>query len=143
MQPNPFLGVILHATGGLAAASFYLPFKKVKGWSWETYWITGGVFSWLITPALIACIGVCLIQGVYVFRIISSSPPGAICWAFVFGVLWGIGGLTFGLSMRYLGIALGYAIALGACAAFGTLVPPIFEGRFLDLAQTRSGIVVL
>lgn len=143
MQSNPFLGVLLHAIGGLAAASFYLPFKKVKGWSWETYWITGGMFSWLFTPAIVALVIIGLIQHVEVFGIISASPPHAIGWAFTFGVLWGIGGLTFGLSMRYLGIALGYAIALGACAAFGTLVPPIFEGRFDDLAQTRSGIVVL
>ena len=143
MQPNPFLGVVLHAIGGLAAASFYLPFKRVKGWSWETYWITGGIFSWLITPALVALIVVSAIHHVDLVAIIRSSPAGAISWAFAFGVLWGVGGLTFGLSMRYLGIALGYAIALGACAAFGTLVPPIFEGKFASLLHSTSGMIVL
>jgi L-rhamnose-H+ transport protein len=143
MQPNPFLGVVLHAIGGLAAASFYLPFKKVKGWSWETYWITGGVFSWLITPVVVGLIVISMIYAGNLFQIIAGSPQRAIFWAFTFGALWGIGGLTFGLSMRYLGIALGYAIALGACAAFGTLVPPIFEGRLADLTRRRSGMIVL
>jgi L-rhamnose-H+ transport protein len=143
MQANPFLGVVLHATGGLAAASFYLPFKRVRGWSWETYWIAGGVFSWLIAPALFALLIVFAIHHVSVLKIIDESPPRAILGAFGFGAAWGIGGLTFGLSMRYLGIALGYAIALGFCAAFGTLIPPVFQGTFGSLMHTTPGLVVL
>ncbi len=143
MDANPFLGVILHAIGGLAAASFYLPYKKVKGWSWETYWITGGIFSWLIAPILFGLIVVAWIYDVPLYAILRGSPQLALWGAFGFGVLWGIGGLTFGLSMRYLGIALGYAIALGFCAAFGTLVPPLFEGKFGALLGNASGLVVL
>ncbi len=143
MAPNPFLGVILHAIGGLAAASFYLPYKKVRGWSWETYWITGGVFSWLVAPAVFGLVVVSLIYNVPLLDVITGSPARAIWSAFGFGALWGIGGLTFGLSMRYLGIALGYAIALGFCAAFGTLVPPVFQGTFGALFETTSGVVVL
>lgn len=143
MEPNPFLGVLLHAIGGLAAASFYLPYKKVRGWSWETYWITGGIFSWLIAPTLFGLIVVSMVYGVPLFDILRGSPPRAIWGAVGFGALWGIGGLTFGLSMRYLGIALGYAIALGFCAAFGTLVPPIVRGEFGELLATTSGLVVL
>lgn len=143
MQANPFLGVILHATGGLAAASFYLPFKRVRGWSWETYWITGGVFSWLIAPILFGLLVISAIYHVSVFQVIRQSPPHALLGAFGFGAIWGIGGLTFGLSMRYLGIALGYAIALGFCAAFGTLIPPAFEGTFPALIHTTPGLVVL
>ncbi|HNU88705.1 MAG TPA: L-rhamnose/proton symporter RhaT, partial [Ferruginibacter sp.] len=42
------LGVIFHFIGGFASGSFYMPYKKVKQWSWESLWITGGLFSWLI-----------------------------------------------------------------------------------------------
>jgi L-rhamnose-H+ transport protein len=144
MTANPALGVTLHTIGGLAAASFYLPFKKVRGWSWETYWITGGVFSWLIAPSLVGLLIVSAIYHVPLFQIIASSPRPAIAGAFAFGILWGIGGLTFGLSMRYLGIGLGYAIALGFCAAFGQLVPPIAAGGYFDaLMHDHSKQVIL
>src|SRR5688500_1952104 len=143
MVPNPFLGVILHAIGGLAAASFYLPYKKVRGWCWETDWITGGMFSWLVAPAVFGLVVVSMVYHGALLEVISGSPTRAIWGAFGFGALWGIGGLTFGLSMRSLGIALGYAIALGFCAAFGTLVPPAFQGSFGALFETTSGLVVL
>jgi L-rhamnose-H+ transport protein len=144
MTGNPVLGVTLHTIGGLAAASFYLPFKKVRGWSWETYWITGGVFSWLIAPSLAGLLIVTAIYHVPLFQIIASSPTKAILGAFAFGTLWGIGGLTFGLSMRYLGIGLGYAIALGFCAAFGQLVPPIAAGGYFGaLLHDHSKQVIL
>jgi len=138
MEPNPFLGVVLHAIGGLAAASFYLPYKQVKGWAWENYWILGGFFSWIVTPLIVSLL---IIPNS--FDIISQAPLSTLFWTWFFGVLWGIGGLTFGLTMRYLGIALGYAIALGLCAAFGTLVPPLFRGEFTSVLQTVSGRVIL
>jgi len=138
MEANPFLGVVLHAIGGLAAASFYLPYKQVRGWAWENYWILGGFFSWIITPLIVSLL---IIPNS--FEIISQAPLSTLFWTWFFGVLWGIGGLTFGLTMRYLGIALGYAIALGLCAAFGTLVPPLFRGEFTSVIQTVSGRVIL
>lgn len=144
MEPNPLLGVLLHTIGGLAAASFYIPYKKVRGWSWETYWITGGIFSWLLAPALFAALIVTGIYHVSIWQILSTSPPSALAGAFGFGLLWGIGGLTFGLSMRYLGIGLGYAVALGFCAAFGQLVPPIVAGGYFEtLAHDRSTQIIL
>jgi len=117
MEPNPFLGVLVHWIGGLAAASFYIPFRSVKGWSWETYWLVGGFFSWIVAPLLLAWL---LVPGLG--TVLQESPSRSITLAYFWGLMWGIGGLTFGLSMRYLGIALGYAIALGMCTAFGTLV---------------------
>jgi L-rhamnose-H+ transport protein len=138
MNANPFLGVVLHAIGGLAAASFYIPYKRVRGWAWETYWLAGGVFSWLIAPWVFLLV---LTPGA--IAAVRAAPASAVAWAYFFGVLWGIGGLTFGLSMRYLGIALGYAIALGFCAAFGTLMPPLFKGEFGELLHKASGQVVL
>ena len=138
MDVNPFLGVFLHAVGGLAAASFYIPYKRVKGWAWENYWLAGGFFCWIVAPWVLAM--VILPQTP---AILGAAPGKALFWTWFFGVLWGIGGLTFGMTMRYLGIALGYAIALGLCAAFGTLVPPIFNGELLTILKTTSGQVIM
>lgn len=131
-------GVLLHAIGGFAAGSFYIPYKKVKGWAWESYWLTGGFFSWIIAPWLVALLTVPGLMDLF-----REAPKQSILWSYIFGLLWGIGGLTFGLSMRYLGMSLGYAIALGFCATFGTLMPPIYDGTFLDLFGKLSGIVTL
>ena len=138
MNVNPFLGIFLHAVGGLAAASFYLPFKKVRNWSWESYWLVGGFFSWIIAPWTVA-----LLTTRDVPTVLAEAPLHSLFWSYCFGALWGIGGLTFGLSMRYLGMSLGYALALGCCAVFGTLVPPIFQGRLLEICGNVSGIVTL
>jgi L-rhamnose-H+ transport protein len=137
-QPDPALGVLLHAIGGLASASFYLPFRGVKGWSWESYWLVGGVFSWIIAPWAFA-----LVQIPDLLGVLAGAPTGALLWTYLFGVLWGIGGLTFGLTMRYLGMALGMAMALGYCAAFGTLMPPLFRGELAAIAHTSGGVIVL
>jgi L-rhamnose-H+ transport protein len=138
MQANPFLGLVFHAIGGLAAASFYIPYKKVAKWNWETYWLVGGFFSWIIAPWLLA---MWLVPQTP--QILSQVPFKTLLVTWLFGVMWGVGGLTFGLTMRYLGIALGYAIALGLCAAFGTLMPPLFSGELMTMAQTASGQVIL
>ena len=138
MNPNPFLGVFLHALGGFAAGSFYIPYKGVRKWAWESYWLVGGVFSWIFAPWVVAWL-TCP-DPVAVLR---SAPFSSLFWSYVFGLLWGIGGLTFGLSMRYLGMSLGYALALGFCAAFGTIIPPIFKGEFPVLLSSASGLVTL
>jgi L-rhamnose-H+ transport protein len=138
MTPNPFVGVLFHWGGGLAAASFYIPYRAVRRWSWETYWLVGGVFSWLVAPWTMALILVPDVRGA-----IQATPTPSIVWAYVFGALWGLGGLTFGLTMRYLGIALGVAVALGLCNAFGTLMPPIFNGEFGGILRSRSGQIIL
>ncbi|MBI3853554.1 MAG: L-rhamnose/proton symporter RhaT [Verrucomicrobia bacterium] len=138
MIPNPPLGVLLHAIGGLMSAIFYLPYRKVKHWSWESYWIVGGVFSWIVAPWIIALLAV-----PNVLTTLSNAPAKSLFWSYFFGVLWGIGGAMFGLTVRYLGFALGTAMALGYCAAFGTLLPPIFNGQFLGVLQTTSGLVVM
>jgi len=138
MDANPALGVVLHAIGGLAAASFYIPYKGVRRWAWETYWLVGGVFSWIVAPWLFSL--AILPQTVDILR---ATGRGTLFWTFFFGVLWGVGGLTFGLTMRYLGIALGYAIALGLCAAFGTLMPPLFNGELSEIISHVPGQVIL
>lgn len=138
MGPNPLMGVLLHAAGGIAAASFYIPYTRVRNWRWESYWIVGGVFSWLVAP--LAGAAILTPAG---FGALLASPPMALAGTYLFGVLWGIGGLTFGLSVRYLGLSLGYAVALGFCAAFGTVIPPLFMGTIFDLLATQSGLTIL
>jgi L-rhamnose-H+ transport protein len=137
--PNPLLGVLLHWLGGLASASFYVPFRGVKRWAWETYWLVGGVFSWIIVPWFLAGL---LTRDL--LPVLHEAPLASLAWTYAFGVLWGLGGLTFGLTMRYLGMSLGMAVALGYTAAFGTLMPPIFRGQFVsEVLGTRSGIIIL
>jgi L-rhamnose-H+ transport protein len=138
VSPHPFLGVLLHALGGLAAGSFYLPFKGVRQWAWESYWLVGGVFSWILAPWVVAALSC-----PDLLAVLRGAPPRSLFWSYAFGVLWGIGGLTFGLSMRYLGMSLGYALALGFCAACGTLIPPLFLGQFTTLLHHASGWVTL
>jgi L-rhamnose-H+ transport protein len=139
MIPNPALGVLYHWLGGLASGSFYVPYRAVKRWSWETYWLVGGIFSWIIAPWIIASLLTRDLPSVF-----AATPRKTFFWCFVFGLLWGVGGLTFGLTMRYLGLSLGMAIVMGLCAAFGTLMPPIFNGQFVTrVVETNSGRVIL
>jgi L-rhamnose-H+ transport protein len=139
-------GVIFHFIGGFASGSFYLPYKKVKGWSWESYWIVGGVFSWLFVPFIAAYLTVPDFMD-----IIRSTDSTILFYTYILGALWGIGGLTFGLAMRYLGMSLGMSVALGFTSAFGALVPPIYrdlvshetEGSFSSMLQSTGGNIVL
>jgi L-rhamnose-H+ transport protein len=136
---NPLLGVVFHWLGGLASGSFYVPYRQVKAWAWETYWLVGGFFSWIIVPWILAGL-----MTADLVRVLQESPHRSIFWVYTFGVLWGLGGLTFGLTMRYLGMSLGMAVALGYTAAFGTLMPPIFRGQFSsEVLGTRSGLIIL
>ena len=139
MTPNPALGVLFHWLGGLAAASFYVPYRGVKGWSWETFWIVGGVFSWIVAPWALA-----LLLTRDLPSVLGAASAATLFWCFLFGLLWGVGGLTFGLTVRYLGLSLGVAVVMGLCAAFGTLMPPIFSGSFVSqVLGTTSGRVTL
>jgi L-rhamnose-H+ transport protein len=145
MTSNPFLGLIFHWIGGLASASFYIPYRGVRKWAWETYWLAGGFFSWIIAPWFFAGL-----MTNDLFAVLREASFSTLFWTYFFGCLWGLGGLTFGLTMRYLGISLGMAIALGFCAAFGTLIPPIFKAMFVagspaisQVFGTPSGLVIL
>lgn len=139
MVPNPALGVVYHWLGGLASGSFYVPYRGVKNWAWETYWLVGGIFSWIIAPWVLA-----LLLTNHLGSVLAATPGKNLFWAFFFGLLWGVGGLTFGLTMRYLGLSLGMAIVMGLCAAFGTLMPPIFNGEFVSkVLNTTSGRTIL
>ncbi|RYY18672.1 MAG: rhamnose/proton symporter RhaT, partial [Sphingobacteriaceae bacterium] len=119
------LGVIFHFIGGFASGSFYIPYKKVKGWAWESYWIVGGIFSWLIVPPLAAYLTI-----PHFTEIIKQTDTGILGLTYFFGLLWGVGGLTYGLGVRYLGVSLGSTIILGLCAVFGSLIPSVYYDFF-------------
>jgi L-rhamnose-H+ transport protein len=136
--PNPFIGVVYHWVGGLASASNFIPFRRIQRWSWEVFWIIQGIAAWLIAPMALA-----LLLVPNLFGILHAAPSSSLMYACFWGVMWGVGGLTFGLSIRYLGIALGYAIALGFCTAFGTLMPPVFSGQMSAIVHEPSGQVIL
>ena len=139
MSPNPALGVLYHWLGGLASGSFYVPYRGVKSWSWETYWLVGGFFSWIIAPWTMASLLTNRLTAV-----LGAAHGSTLFWCYFFGLLWGVGGLTFGLTMRYLGLSLGMAIVMGLCAAFGTLMPPIFNGTFVhQVLGTTPGRIIL
>ena len=132
------LGIFLHAIGGFGAGSFYIAFKKVKNWSWESYWLVNGLFTWIICPWLLM-----LFTVPNSGDILKEMPTIALLWTFLFGVLWGIGNLTFGLTLRYLGMSLGMAVALGVAVTVGTLAPPVFDGKLGELIQSQSGLITL
>ena len=130
------LGVFFHFLGGFASGSFYMPYKKVRGWNWETYWIIGGFFSWLIVPPLAAWL---TIPGFA--HIISQTNVSTIFYTYLFGFLWGIGGLTYGLGVRYLGVSLGSSIILGLCMIFGSLIPSIYYEIFPQQGKDTISIL--
>ena len=140
------LGIFFHFIGGFASGSFYMPYKKVKGWHWESFWIIGGLFSWLIAPPVAAYL---TIPGFA--NIIHNAGSAVITTTFIMGLLWGVGGLTYGLGVRYLGVSLGSSIILGLCSVFGAIIPSIYyyfnpttgKDTIADLAGTAWGRLVL
>lgn len=134
------IGLLIIAAGAFCQSSSYVPINKVKSWSWESFWIVQGTFAWLVLPLIGAQLAVP--EGHGLFELICMSPKDA-AMTMMYGALWGVGGLTFGLSMRYLGVALGQSIALGTCAGLGTILAPVFTGRMSELTTSVViGVIV-
>ena len=139
-----FIGLLIIAVGAFCQSSCYVPINKIKDWSWESYWIVQGVFAWLVLPFLGAMLAVP--EGQSLFGLFASAPSFNVWMTILFGVLWGVGGLTFGLSMRYLGVALGQSIALGTCAGLGTIMGPVLLNIFfpeLNPLQSLTAAVLI
>ncbi|MBQ4184191.1 MAG: rhamnose/proton symporter RhaT [Bacteroidales bacterium] len=130
------LGLLIIAIGAFCQSSSYVPINKIKSWSWESYWIVQGVFAWLVFPLLGALLAVP--AGESLWALFAANPKASLL-TILFGALWGVGGLTFGLSMRYLGVALGQSIALGTCSALGAILGPVLTGHASDL----TGAVII
>ena len=141
-------GLLIIAIGSFCQSSSYVPIRKVKQWSWESFWLVQGIFAWIIFPIIGAMLAVP--EGESITELLAAHPQEALMTMF-FGALWGIGGLTFGLSMRYLGVALGQSISLGTCAALGTILGPVLTGNvssltspvLIGVAVTLVGISVI
>jgi len=134
------IGLLIIAIGAFCQSSSYVPINKIRKWSWESYWLIQGIFAWLVFPILGALLAVP--EGRSLWELYASYPKESLL-TMVFGVLWGIGGLTFGLSMRYLGVALGQSIALGTCAGLGTILTPLLLGRPGELTgAVISGVII-
>ncbi len=132
------IGLLIIAVGAFCQSSCYVPINKIKDWSWESYWIVQGVFAWLILPFLGALLAVP--DGQSLFGLFAQAPSFNVWMTIIFGVLWGVGGLTFGLSMRYLGVALGQSIALGTCAGLGTIMGPVLLNIFFPELNALSSL---
>lgn len=141
---NITLGLIIIAIGAFCQSSCYVPINRIKQWSWESYWLIQGVFAWLIFPLIGALLAVP--EGHSLMELFTSSSTLNVLMTIFFGVLWGVGGLTFGLSMRYLGVALGQSIALGTCAGLGTIMGPVLLHLFFPeqnpLAQLTMAVLI-
>ena len=134
------IGLLIIAVGAFCQSSSYVPINKIKQWSWESYWLIQGLFAWLVFPIAGAMLAVP--EGHSLWELYAAYQKESVLTA-LFGILWGVGGLTFGLSMRYLGVALGQSLALGTCAGLGTILTPLFLGRPGDLtASVVIGVVV-
>ena len=140
---NILIGLLIIAIGAFCQSSSYVPINKIRKWSWESYWLIQGVFAWLVFPVLGALLAVP--QGHGLFELYAAYPKETLL-TMVFGVLWGVGGLTFGLSMRYLGVALGQSIALGTCAGLGTIMGPVLLDLFFPelnaLASLTAAVII-
>src|SRR5512136_3037428 len=135
---NPALGVLIFALGGLAGAIFYLPFKKVKGWAWESYWLIYAIFGLVLVPWVLA-----YATSPNLIPVLKAAPGRELLYCFFCGAAWGLGGLTWGLMIRYLGIGLGLAMGAGLTSAAGTLIPPMLKGSSAieSMLTTPGGIV--
>ncbi len=138
------IGLLIIAVGAFCQSSCYVPINKIKSWSWESYWIVQGVFAWLILPFLGALLAVP--AGHSLCELFTPDQSFNIWMTILFGALWGVGGLTFGLSMRYLGVALGQSIALGTCAGLGTIMGPVLLNIFFPendpLSQLTFAVIL-
>ncbi|MBO7195562.1 MAG: L-rhamnose/proton symporter RhaT [Alistipes sp.] len=132
------IGLLIIAIGAFCQSSSYVPINKVKQWSWESYWLVQGLFAWLVFPILGALLAVP--AGHSLFDLFTADNNFNVWMTMLFGVLWGVGGLTFGLSMRYLGVALGQSIALGTCAGLGTVMGPVLLNIFFPELKALSSL---
>lgn len=127
-------GIGWHMVGAAAAACFYAPIEKVRKWSWETTWAVAGVFSWVLLPWTVSLILLPNFHGFY-----AGIATGVFARTLLFGCMWGVGNVNYGLTMRYLGMSLGIGVAIGVTLVVGTLVPPIIHGQLTYLFTSRSG----
>jgi L-rhamnose-H+ transport protein len=137
-MPAIIAGIGWHIIGAASAASFYAPIEKVRKWSWETTWAIAGFFSWILLPIGVSLILLKDFAGFY-----ASLGPQVLWPVALFGAMWGVGNVGYGLTMRYLGMSLGIGVAIGVTLVVGTLIPPIRHGEAALLFTTRGGLLTM
>lgn len=141
IPPNPLLGTGLHGVGALLAANCYAPQKLVRQWSWEIFWMVQASWCWLLWPIIGAMVTIPDLPNVLADA--ARQHPMALVGSFLFSMAYGVGGIAFNLSIRYIGFALTYAVAVGLSAIVGTLVPPLVRGKMGDiLSKPGAGWVL-
>jgi L-rhamnose-H+ transport protein len=131
-------GIAWHMVGAASAASFYAPISKVKRWTWESTWAVAGIFSWVLLPISVSAILLPDFRAFY-----GSLASAVVLKAFLFGCMWGVGNVSYGLTMRYLGMSLGIGVAIGVTLVVGTLIPPLIHGQAHQLVSTHGGLLTL
>ena len=126
-------GVLFHAVGATGAALCYTPEKKLKGWSWQTYWLAQAFICWLVLPLAIAYLTIPNLS-----TVLSEAPSSAMQKSFLLGMAYGVGGTAFGIAIRYVGFSLTYAIAVGISCVLGTLLPPLVHGTLGDVMKSTG-----
>lgn len=143
MGASVLLGLLIIAAGAFCQSSSYVPINKIKKWSWESYWLVQGVFAWLVFPLLGALLAIPEGHTLGDLFALMGANPKATGLTILFGALWGVGGLTFGLGMRYLGVALGQSIGLGLCSGLGAILAPVLTGKAASLTMAVIiGVIV-
>ena len=137
MTPNPIVGTGLHAVGGISAASCYMPFEKVRRWSWEVFWIVQALFAWLVMPVVVGYFTV-----PDLFTVLQKAPSSIFWTAFLLGAAYGFGGLSFGYAIRNIGYSLTYTISIGISAVLGTIVPLMLDGKLIEQFTKEGGGIV-
>jgi L-rhamnose-H+ transport protein len=138
MDVKIILGILLIAVGAFSSGSFAVPFGKIKGWKWETYWMIFSVGAYILFP-----LTACLLFSPDFIQIIHATPSQTLINVFLLGAVYGVGNLSFGLALRYLGLSLGYALSLGLMLAIGTLIPPFIDGRLQVMMQNSGGMLLI
>ncbi len=135
---QPLLGVALHAVGACFAATCYAPQKKVSRWSWQSYFLTQAAFCWFLLPIVGAALTI-----PHLWTVLAEAPKSAMLTSYLLGMAYGIGGMSFNVSIRYIGFSLTYAIAVGLSSVLGTLIPPLVRGTLLTtFSKTGSGWIL-
>lgn len=131
-------GILLIGAGAFTSGSFAVPFGKIRDWKWETYWMVFSIGAYILFP-LVSC----LIFSPGFTHVIRETDNATLVAVFLLGAVYGVGNLSFGLALRYLGLSLGYALSLGLMLAIGTLIPPFLDGRLEVMLAGKGGALLI
>lgn len=121
---NAFLPVLLVVLASFFQGTFGLGMKKVAPLAWEAWWLVYAAVAMVAMPWIWALLTVPDLGGA-----VARAGGGPVMLGALFGFLWGVGGILFGLSVSYVGISLTYGIVMGLAGSIGSLVPLLQAGE--------------